>query len=202
MWPQFILNSFARIHAEADESAYYGVWNSVLNFCFKIEEGYEITPHNVVGPISPWGQHPFDSLVSYTVTKNDATIFFVEIKARKYLPGLYARQEADVQMRKRFTQLYDSSPSIMHGVSAFGTRMCFYRLDRDTGRIAGPRAAAPSADFVVDTAPLELWDDSDICEPDGYERFMKSVDKAKRVGKRLTFGAGDATGQTRTYTLC
>ncbi|KAG5634175.1 hypothetical protein H0H81_003058, partial [Sphagnurus paluster] len=181
MWPQFILNSFARVHADADESAYYGAWNSVLNFCFKIEEGYEISPQKVVGQISAGEKDSIDFVVSYTITKNEATIFFVEVKAQKYLPGLYARREADIQMRNRFAQLYDSSPSMMHGVSTFGSRLCFYLFDKGTGRITPARAAEPSADFVVDTAPLEFWDE-DICQPAGHDKFMKIVNSAKMIG--------------------
>jgi len=82
---------------------------------------------------------------------------------------------------KRFTRLYNSPPSIMHGVSAFGTRLCFYLFDKGSGRITPPQGSEPSKDFVVDTAPLELWDD-DICQPNGYDRFMESVDRAKMVG--------------------
>lgn len=182
MWPKYILNSFARVHArDADESAFYGAWNSVLNFCFKIEEGYEIIPQKVVGQISAWEKDSIDFVVSYPITKNGATILFVVVKAQKYLPGLYARQEADIQMRKRFAQLYESSPSMTYGVSAFGTHLCFYLLDKGIGRITPVRAAEPSADFVVDIAPQELWDE-DICQQQGYDKFMYIVNSAKMSG--------------------
>jgi hypothetical protein len=181
MWPQFIIDSFQRVPANAEENEYYGPWNSVLNYCFRIEEGYEITPQKVVGGISSREKDSIDFVVSYTITKNTATIFFVEVKPQKSLPGLYLRQEADDQVRKRFTQLYNSSPSVMHGVSAFGSHCSFYLFDKGTGKITPARAAQPSPDFVVDVAPLVLWN-HDILQEEGYERFLEIVASAKMVG--------------------
>lgn len=179
----FIINSFTRIPANADENEYYGAWNTVLNFCFNIEEGYEITPKKTVDKISAGGKNTVDFVVSYMNTKSKATLFFLEVREEKDLPGLYARQEADTQMRKHFAQLYDSLPSglQMYSVSAFGSRVSFYLLDKRTKRIIPPCAAEPSAEFVSDTAPLELWN-GDICQPDGYVRFMEVVNSAKAAG--------------------
>ncbi|KAF8968129.1 hypothetical protein BDZ97DRAFT_1755532 [Flammula alnicola] len=80
-----IIDSFNRVSANTDENEFYGAWNS-------IEEGYEITPQKVVGHINVGEKDSIDFVISYAITKNQATIFFVEIKARKYLPQRDRRQ--------------------------------------------------------------------------------------------------------------
>lgn len=126
MWPQYIVTAFEKISPEADEYVFYGPWNSVLNYCFPINEGYVICPQFPVAQVHAGNRDSVDFVVTLFVMKNEATIFFVEVKAPKYFGDTYARAAADEQMRIRFYQLARSSPSKIHGISAFGTNVCPY----------------------------------------------------------------------------
>ena len=57
-------------------------------------------------------------------------VFFVEIKTALTITLLSARADADDQMQERFRQLYDQSLSELRGISALGTKLCFFSLDK------------------------------------------------------------------------
>ncbi|EDQ98314.1 uncharacterized protein LACBIDRAFT_303964 [Laccaria bicolor S238N-H82] len=117
--------------------------------------------------------------------KNDETIFFVNAKAPKYLGNTYARFAADEQIRKRFYQGFESSPYKMHGISAFGTNVSFYELEKENADghcgIIRPRPAAKySEQILVDVIPKNRWD-LNILDEQGYENFMEVVEEAKAL---------------------
>ncbi|KIJ48399.1 hypothetical protein M422DRAFT_777848 [Sphaerobolus stellatus SS14] len=181
MWPQFIVDAFNRCRPDADEPRFYGPWNSILNHCFPIYEGFEIASQFPTSRITPTNRATIDFVVTLTVMKNNATIFFVEIKAPKNLNDqLTPRIEADTQMWNRFFEFYHNSPSKTIGISAFGTRLCFYELDKSTGEITPKPAAEFSQTVVRDVAPL-LWWNIDLLEDPGYEKFMRAVQWAKSI---------------------
>jgi len=175
--PEYIKSSFVCINLEADDARYYRPWNSVLNHAFPIKDGYEIAPQF---PVSSVGVDTINSPVILTVFKNEATIFFVEVKAPKYLGQIYARTAADDQIRKRFTQLHHSSPSKLRGVSAFGTSLCFYELDKITGKITPEPTEEYSCSYGRDLAPKDRWD-LDLLDQVGYDTFTAAVEAAKAI---------------------
>jgi len=177
MLPEYIKSSFLRINPEADGARYYRPWNSVLNYAFPIKDGYEIAPQF---PLSSVGKDTIDSPVILTVFRNEASIFFVEVKAPKYLGQIYARTAADDQIRKRFTQLHHSSPSKLQGVSAFGTSLCFYELDKNTGKITPEPTEEYSRSYVKDLAPKDWWN-LDLLDQVGYDTFLVAVEAAKTI---------------------
>ena len=84
-------------------------------------------------------------------------------------------------MRSRLAQLEYRARSVLHGVSAFGSSMAFYRLEKETG-ILSPKPAAVSTDHVLaDVAPIQWWN-TDILEPQGYQKFMAVAEEAKLIG--------------------
>jgi len=117
--------------------------------------------------------------------KNEATIFFVEVKAPKYLGDTYARAAADEQMRLRFYQLVRSLPSKMYGISAFGTNVCSYELENENPIIRPPPTAEYSRIIVVDVAP-ENWWNLNILDREGYVKFMEAVEEAKALGLMIS----------------
>ncbi|KIJ94215.1 hypothetical protein K443DRAFT_365682 [Laccaria amethystina LaAM-08-1] len=179
MWPQYIVTAFEKISPEADEYVFYGPWNSVLNHCFLINEGYVICPHLPIAQVHAGTRDTVDFVVTLSAMKNEATIFFVEVKAPKYLGNTYARAAANEQMRLRFYQSVRSSPSKMHGISAFGTDVCFYELEKENPIISLPPPAAEySRVIVVDVAP-ENWWNLNVLDQEGYDKFTEVVEEAK-----------------------
>jgi hypothetical protein len=73
-----------------------------------------------------------DFVVFFRISLHRIPVFFVEVKTAIAIQSFSARAEADDQMRVRLDQLYDQSLSEVHGISAFGTALCFYRLDKNT----------------------------------------------------------------------
>src|SRR6266852_5794330 len=62
---------------------------------------------------------------------------------------------------------------VLHAVSTFGTRLCFYKVCRDQPIEPRPIPVRPELRFDTDTTPQERWD-CDILEDKGEMRF-KSV---------------------------
>jgi len=72
-------------------------------------------------------------------------------------------------------QIFDQSLTELHGISALGTRLCFYFLTESLTPPPIPQNAA----YVNDTTPVNRWD-ADILT-DGYNRFMNIVEHVKAL---------------------
>jgi hypothetical protein len=176
-----LAEAFRIIPATADEAEFYGVWNIILTQIFPFEEGYIVHPQFPAGSVNRQDKDTIDFAIALTVTRNKATVFFVEIKPPKEFRGISARRDADRQMRKRFEQLYNSSPTEMYGVSAFGTRLSFYEMIKPDNVINPAPAAIASELVVVDVAPEAMWD-KDILEEDGWAKFTEVTTHVKELG--------------------
>jgi hypothetical protein len=106
-------------------------------------------------------------------------VFFLQVKTGVTIRNLSSRAAADYQMRLRLRQLFDESLSKLHGISALGTRLCFYCLDKNTESLTPPFIPRNTA-YVNDVAPAHLWD-TDILTDDGYNRFMSIVQQIKAL---------------------
>jgi len=94
------------------------------------------------------------------------------------------REEADLQLRRRFRDCANNLRiPILHGVSAFGTKLAFYRYHKATRQLE-PRRISPDPDILTDTAPREWWS-HDILEEDGANRFRAVVDEIKAMSANL-----------------
>ena len=115
-------------------------------------------------------------------------MFFVEVKTALTITVLSSRADADDQMRERLRQLYDQSLSELHGISALGTKLCFYSLNKSLESLT-PLAIPRNETYINDTAPVDRWN-SDILTDNGYNRFMGVCDDVKALatveGVRLT----------------
>ena len=78
--------------------------------------------------------------------------------------------------------LFSTLPAIMHAVSAFGTRMCFYKMERETRRVSPKKPRKEDLNMVVDTCP-ENWWEKDVLTEVGYDALMKVVADAKEQGR-------------------
>jgi hypothetical protein len=63
----------------------------------------------------------------------------------------------------------------LYGVSALGTKLCFYSLNvRETDLVIMPQAIPRDPILVTDTAPADRWA-FDILEPAGEARFREVI---------------------------
>jgi hypothetical protein len=118
-------------------------------------------------------------VVYFRVDLHRIPVFFVEVKTALAIENLSARADADDQMRLRLRQLFDQSLTELHGVSALGTRLCFYCLDKNTESLTPPLIPRNAA-YVNDTAPADRWD-ADVLTDNGYNRFMNIVDYVRAL---------------------
>jgi len=107
-------------------------------------------------------------------------VFFLEIKP----PGDYthrsSRAAADDQMRTRFFDLADVVElPVIHGVSALGTRLCFYSYTRDDNVLDPPRIP-PDVERMNDVAPAARWN-FDILSDEGVARMTHVANEVKAM---------------------
>jgi hypothetical protein len=103
-------------------------------------------------------------------------VFFVEVETAQSIK-IQKPVRTDDQMRLRMEQLSDQRRIELHGISAFGTRMCFYCLAKNSESVTPPPVPWDFA-YVKDVAPADRWD-MDILTPDGYNRFVNIVEHVR-----------------------
>ena len=69
--------------------------------------------------------------------------------------------------------IIDTCPlPVLHGVCAFGTRLCFYSITK--AGLVSPQYIHASQQFVTDTAPVDRWN-YDILEDEGETELRRIV---------------------------
>ena len=68
---------------------------------------------------------------------------------------------------------------VLHGVSAMGTKLCFYQLPC-SGFFNPPRLPADPENLRPDMVPQDRWD-CDIRDGEGEQRFRAIVDEIKWI---------------------
>ena len=179
-WPQYILNCFATVpDASAQESDYYGPYDALLNYLFPPSEGYMVSPQHK----EPNRYDSVDMTIVYLIQRRRHVVFFLEIKVGGDIDHISARAKADEQVRQRYAEVFESAAPTLHGASALGTRLCFYRLDRESREITpAPNEGNPR--YVVDTAPRDRWC-HDIMEPAGEQELLSVASEVKRLAGAL-----------------
>lgn len=104
----------------------------------------------------------------------------VEIKPLSAVDQLSARADADLQMRRRFAEFYDATPSLFTGISAFGHIVCKYEIDKGLDNQIMPAPIRGSDERVVDTAPRMRWD-LDLTTAPGAARILEIFQQVKNV---------------------
>ncbi|KAI0740255.1 hypothetical protein C8Q76DRAFT_587287, partial [Earliella scabrosa] len=93
-------------------------------------------------------------------------VFFVEIKDPRNLGMASARDEADKQVRGRYDVfLKGCEIPFLHGISAFGHMVRFYKGVQSTGKISPPRVAVSKIyelnnDYLQDGWGLDILSDA------------------------------------------
>jgi hypothetical protein len=188
VWPLSILTRFATIPANPRENDYYAPYNKLLNVLFPPDGPFTVGPQTYQIAES---RESIDILVEYQVFWGDAPVFILEIRTEPKLGLVSAREEADLQIRRRLRDLIDVCPlSKLHAISAIGTRFCFYTAE--AGRAITPPRIVADDQLTTDTAPLGRWD-CDVLEAEGAARLKALVHEIHQAcaqfdpGERLDF---------------
>jgi hypothetical protein len=183
VWPQHVLTRFATIPVNPRENDYYAPYNKLLNILFPPDGPFTVGPQT--HPIAE-SRKSIDFIVEYQVFWGDAPVFILEIKTGPKLGLVSAREEADMQIRKRLRDLVAICPlPTLHAVSAIGTKLCFYTAQ--VGRGITPRKIVADDEFTTDTAPVERWD-CDVLEEWGAARLKAVVHEIHQACAQLDPG--------------
>ncbi|KAG0125800.1 hypothetical protein HOY82DRAFT_130138 [Tuber indicum] len=180
--PETITEMFelAKQTGETDESQYYGPYNVLLSYFFPHEERYMVVPQYK----RPTQLRSVDFTTVFIVRHKTHPVFFIEVKSSSGLRHISTRQEADIQMRERFTHLFeDVAIGTLYGASAMGTKICIYKLDRTSRRLT-PTIIPGDPELVTDTAPMNRWS-IDLLTPEGEKQFRETVQHVKKMSTQL-----------------
>ena len=183
-WDEFILEQFetAIPLGEYDESRYYGPYNTLLTKLFPGEEHYMVVPQYK----RPRQLESVDFTTIFLIQRRKHPVFFVEVKAAGHIHNDFSRAAVDQQMRERVYALRnDIEIPILYGVSAIGTKLCFYKYTKDQLLEPAPIPAHPA--MMVDTAPRERWD-VDLLTDEGERKFRDVIGDVKRMCEQMAQG--------------
>jgi len=187
-WSQ-VLRQFTLVPPNPAEKEFHGPYNKLLNILFPADTDFTVCPRYQETDSS----RTTDILVTYEVLFRNRPVFILELKAPAELVYISTRQKADDQMRKRVADLrgkailFDDLKSsltndsigncpipILHGVSAMGTRLCFYHVPSgNVDHEIQPPVIERHPRIVNDTAPDDRWD-CDVLD-EGGERRLRAV---------------------------
>jgi hypothetical protein len=174
-WPENIHRSFKVCGGE--ESMFFGPLTRLMYTLFPLDGPYEFMPL-----FKNWYQDSSDLIPVLVVTVNRHPVFFIDIKPLASLLDGSKREEADEQMRRRFSDLsQELTIPTLHGVSAFGSRrLSFYEYDAATSNLQPEQVPRTHGSVPADVAPISRWD-YDVLEPEGANRLKDVVKKVKEM---------------------
>jgi len=159
------------------EADFHGPYNKLLCTLFPGNTDFTVFPRYEQGSFeSPNPRYLFD------VLHDDRLAFMLEYKAPRYYQFGSERDDADLKLRQRMEDLRSECPlPVLHGVSAFGTRLCFYKMEHNQP-IHPPFIRDPESLTlrVTGTAPRKRWD-CDILNENGEKRFKSMVEEIKQA---------------------
>lgn len=174
MWPAKVRRQFDIAQKDGNnvlENVLHAPYNKLLNTLFPVDTDFTVIP-NFQQVYSSTG---FDYIVTFEIFLENRPVFVLELERERDFSLKSKRTSADDQLRVRLGDLADMCPlPILHGVSAFGTKLCFYTIEKDTGLVT-PSRNPTSHNFVTDAAPVERWN-YDILTAEGEAEFRRIVE--------------------------
>ncbi|KAJ8475499.1 hypothetical protein ONZ45_g15587 [Pleurotus djamor] len=187
-WPVYVSNAFEAIPGgfsgttDVDESLFYGPYNALLTFLFPPTDNYIISPQ-VKRPPEGWS---VDFSTVFVVQRAFHPVFFLEIKSPGHFSHRSSRAAADAHMRAHFFELADTAKlPVTHGVSALGTRLCFYSYTKDNDTLQ-PLPIVPDPNRMTDVAPAARWD-FDVLSDEGVEKMTQIANEVKTMVVQRTW---------------
>ncbi|RPB26085.1 hypothetical protein L211DRAFT_821000 [Terfezia boudieri ATCC MYA-4762] len=142
---------------------FMGPYNTLLNYLFPFEEDFVVVPQ-----FKRPEQSKFTTI--FIISRDGHPVLFVEVET---IRSFSTHFNSDIQMHETFKVLFDDvRVPKLYGISAMGTRICVYTMDRNNGEIL-PEAIPHSPTRVTDTASAERWR-YDIVQP-GVEDVVRGI---------------------------
>ena len=85
--------------------------------------------------------------------------------------------------KSRFVQLYSKAPKALRGISAFGTQLCLYTLEKRVNQVLPP-PIPNSATYILDVAPQDRWK-IDITSDAGDDKVLELVNECMEVVEEI-----------------
>lgn len=175
VWSQKILRQFQLVPPNADGNMYLGPWNKLLSTLFPPEGDLTVVP-NFQESTSREGLYFSFSIDIYI---EDKPVLLIDLdKKPNNLRYISKREDADTHMRRRLYDLVGTSlhtsPISMHyscvstgdcplhtlyGISAFGTKVCFYSLPTVRGSAIDPPFIHRDLNYAEKGVPESQWID-------------------------------------------
>ncbi|KAN0097960.1 hypothetical protein V8E55_002406 [Tylopilus felleus] len=172
MWPVKVQRRFEIAQAagnDALENVLHAPYNKLLNTLFPVDTDFTVIP-NFQEINSTNGA---DYLVTFEIFLENRPVFGLELKREKEFSVRSKRTAAVDQLRGRLGDLIDACPlPVLHGVSAFGTKLCFYSITK--AGLVLPESIPASPQYVIDTAPVDRWN-YDILADEGEAELRRIV---------------------------
>jgi len=178
-WPDYISLHFQGVGgAGTVESRYYGPYNTLLSYIMGRPDKYQVAPQTSMVRV---GRDAVDFVLWYIVTDSaDKVVMVVEVKDGASANSPERRLSADVQMRYRFNTLVGRpATERVYGISALGTGIRTYMLDRPTRLITPGAVRRPDEDHVLPGDFLAGWWDMDVLSQVAFDRLrlvMEDID--------------------------
>ena len=171
-WSSEIQECFVSVKPDLESDFTPAAYNKLLNTVFPVN-----TPYTVFPQVHRHEVHTLPSArTTFTVYYKKTPVFLLDLHTYANLVSPSAREVADEHIRIHIRDLLPYCPlSTLHAVSAFGTRLAFYTVQRSEGAILPARAA--SSEFITnDRTPADWWG-CDLLEEDGAIRLKEVVKK-------------------------
>jgi hypothetical protein len=188
MWPVKVQRQFDIAQAignDALENVLHAPYNKLLNTLFPVDTDFTVIP-NFQEINSTKGT---DYLVTFEIFLENRPVFVLELKREKDFSVRSKRTAADDQLRGRLGDLIgntllplfsisslsvlDACPlPVLHGVSAFGIKLCFYSITK--AGLVSPEYIPTPTQYVTDTAPVGRWN-YDILTAEGEAELRRIV---------------------------
>lgn len=161
---------------DAYHGPYHGPYNKLLCTLFPADTDFSVFPRYELSSEEAPVRFFLDVLY------DNKPVFILEHRApQEMIRFCTQRDRADLQLRQRIEDLRPECPlPVLHAVSAFGTKLCFYKMHRD--QPIQP-SFIPNPESVRDlkgTAPQKWWD-CNVLQKEGEKRFKSMVEEIKQA---------------------
>ncbi|KZT03151.1 uncharacterized protein LAESUDRAFT_660259 [Laetiporus sulphureus 93-53] len=183
-WPSKITRAFATVEEEAGvivyENQYYGPYNKLLCTLFPPDSDFIVSPNYLPGNVDGAA----GVIISFEITLRQHPVLVLEVKPPQHLSLDSTREAADRQVRRRLVDLSGRALlPVLYGISAMGTKLCFYEFETAPRRMT-PRRIPSDPELTTDVAPKEQWD-CDVLEADGEQRLRALARQITEACERL-----------------
>lgn len=171
--PAPVRRQFELIPRKPSADRFNGAYNKLFGYFFPPDTRFTVVPL-----WSPKSCVLPRFINMFVVTLETKIVFMLGVMRPRHLSSAYKREVADRQMRELLAEVFDCPIPTLYAASAMGTKLCFFRKDRD-GLVTPPFICSDTA-AEVDVAPKERWD-CDILEDDGAQRLQAVVEEIKQT---------------------